>query len=193
MGRPRQFDHEKALDQAMRLFWRRGYGATSVQDLVTATGVNRASMYNTFGNKQRLFLAAVDRYVSQVSAARLERLRAPGSARVALEAYFEAMLTFSREEGERLGCLLTNSAVEVAPHDAKIAACLRASLGAVEDALFDVVRRGQAQGEFPADKDARTLAKFLLGVIQGLRVLMRARSNEASLRAVITTALSALD
>jgi TetR/AcrR family transcriptional repressor of nem operon len=193
MGRPKQFDHEKALDQAMRLFWQRGYGATSVQDLVAATGVNRSSMYSTFGNKQRLFLAAVDHYVSEVSAARLERLRAPGSARVALEDYFEAMLTFSREEGQRLGCLLTNSAVEVAPHDAKIAASLRASLGAVEDALFEVIRRGQAQGEFSADKDARALARFLLGVIQGLRVLMRARSDEAHLRAVVTTALSTLD
>jgi TetR/AcrR family transcriptional repressor of nem operon len=193
MGRPRQFDHERALDQAMRLFWQRGYGATSVQDLVEATGVNRASMYNTFGNKQRLFLAAVDRYVSQVSAARLERLRAPGSARVALEDYFEAMLTFAQDDGPRLGCLLTNSAVEVAPHDARIAASLRASLGAVEDALFEVIQRGQAQGEFPADKDARALARFLLGVIQGLRVLMRARSDEAHLRAVVTTALSTLD
>jgi TetR/AcrR family transcriptional repressor of nem operon len=103
------------------------------------------------------------------------------------------MLTFAQGDGQRLGCLLTNSAVEVAPHDARIAASLRASLGAVEDALFEVIQRGQAQGEFPADKDARALARFLLGVIQGLRVLMRARSDEAHLRAVVTTALSTLD
>lgn len=190
MGRPRQFDHERALDQVMRLFWQRGYGATSVQDLVEATGVNRASMYNTFGNKQQLFLAAVDRYVDRVMAARIARLRASGSAKAAIEDHFEAMLALS--DGRRLGCLLTNSAVEVAPHDAEVAASLSASLGAVEDALFDVVRRGQAQGEIPADKDPRALASFLLGATQGLRVLMRAGSDQQSLRAVVTTALSTL-
>jgi TetR/AcrR family transcriptional repressor of nem operon len=193
MARPRQFDHQAVLDQAMRLFWQQGYAATSIQDLVDATGVSRSSMYCSFGDKQRLFLAAVDRYVSQVSAARLERLRALGPAKAALRDYFEGMIAFAQGEGQRLGCLLTNAAVEVAPHDAEIAATLRASLGAVEDALFDIIRRGQAQGEIAAGKDARALARFLLGVIQGLRVLVRARADEANLRDVVTTALSTLD
>jgi TetR/AcrR family transcriptional repressor of nem operon len=193
MGRPKQFDHEEALDKAMRLFWRQGYSATSVQDLVEATGLHRSSMYGTFGNKQRLFLAAIDRYVAQVSAARLERLRGPGPAKAAIRDYFGAMLDFARRDGEILGCLLTNSAVEIAPHDAEIAASLRTSLAAVEDALFEVIRRGQEQGEIAADKDARSLARFLLGVVQGLRVLMRARSDEAHLHAVVETALATLD
>lgn len=193
MARQKQFDHEAVLDQAMRLFWQQGYAATSIQDLVAATGINRSSMYATFGDKQRLFLAAVDRYVDQVSAARLEQLRAPGSAKAALRDYFEGMLAFAQGEGQRLGCLLTNSAIEIAPHDAEIATTLRKRLGAVEDALFEAVRRGQTQGEIAADKDPRALARFLLGVIQGLRVLTRARSDTATLRDVVTTALSILD
>jgi TetR/AcrR family transcriptional repressor of nem operon len=193
MARPKQFDHEAVLDQAMRLFWQQGYAGTSIQDLVEATGINRASMYGTFGDKQHLFLAAVDRYVNRVSAARLEQLRAPGSAKAALCAYFEGMIAFATADGQRFGCLLTNSAVEIAPHDAEVAATLRASLGAVEDALFDTIRRGQAEGEIAADKDARALARFLLGVIQGLRVLMRARRDETSLRDMMAVALTALD
>ena len=193
MARQKQFDHEAVLDQAMRLFWQQGYAATSIQDLVEATGINRASMYGTFGDKQRLFLAAVDRYVDQISAARLEQLRAPGSAKAALRCYFKGMIAFAQGDGQRLGCLLTNAAVEIAPHDAEVAATLRASLGAVEDALFEAVRRGQAQGEIAVDKDARVLARFLLGVIQGLRVLMRARADETSLRDIVTVALAALD
>ena len=193
MARHREFDHDAVLDKAMDLFWERGYGATSIQDLVEATGVNRASMYGTFGNKQRLFLAALDHYVSKISASRLEQLRAPGSAKVALRSYFEGMVDFARRDGRRLGCLLTNSAVEIAPHDAGIAESLRASFGTVEEVLFEVIRRGQAQGEFGADKDPRELARFLVGVIQGLRVLMRARADEAHLRDVVAIALSSLD
>ncbi|MEM7021657.1 MAG: TetR/AcrR family transcriptional regulator [Pseudomonadota bacterium] len=193
MARHREFDHDDLLDKAMHLFWQHGYGATSIQDLVDATGVNRASMYGTFGNKQLLFQAALDHYVAKIISGRLERLRAPGSARTALRNYFDGMVDVAQRDDRQLGCLMTNSAVEIAPHDVGIAKTLRVSFGTVEEALFEVIRRGQAQGEIAADKDPRALARFLIGVIQGLRVLMRTRTDKGHLRDVVAIALSSLD
>ena len=176
----------------MRLFWERGYAATSIQDVVDATGVNRASLYGTFGDKPRLFVAAIDHYVAKISAQRLDILRRAGPAKPAIRDYFEQMIAFAQGEGRGLGCLLTNATVELAPHDAAIAGTLRASLERVQAAFEATVRRGQAQGEIPPHKDARALACYFVTVIQGLRVLMRARADESMLRDVVRTALEAL-
>jgi TetR/AcrR family transcriptional repressor of nem operon len=176
----------------MRAFWAHGYAGTSIQDLVDATGVNRASLYATFGDKDRLFLAALDRYVGQVTAARLARLAEAETAREGVRRFFEDLISFGMNEGRGLGCLLTNSVVELAPHDPRVATKLEASLGRVRNALEDTIRRGQAAGEFAPDRDPQALASFLLTVNQGLRVLMRADADEAELRAVVDTAIAAL-
>ena len=193
MARQKEFDRDAVLEQAMLVFWRHGYEATSVQDLVTATGINRASMYGTFGDKRGVFLAAVDRYLEHVNAKRLAELRAPGPAKAAIRRYFDGLLVFAAGEGRRLGCLITNSAVELAPHDRQIGSCLRESLGRVEQAFHGVIERGQAQGEISPEKDPRALARFLVSTVQGLRVLSRADSEEAVLRDVVSVALAALD
>ncbi len=193
MARHKEFDHDQVLDQAMRVFWRQGYEATSVEDLVAATGINRASMYNTFGDKRGLFLAAVDHYLAQVIAERLAILLDPKSAKQAIRRYFEGVLSFSLGEGRRLGCLLTNSAVEMAPRDGFVGERLRQCLAQVEDAFLEVIQRGQTQGEIGAGKDPRALARFLMGAVQGLRVLARADADEATLRDVVDVTLAALD
>lgn len=181
------------LGRAMQAFWAHGYAGTSIQNLVDATGVNRASLYSAFGDKERLFLAALDHYVAEVSAARVARLRRAASARAGLEQYFEELIAFGVGNGRGLGCLATNSAVELAPHDPNVAARLKTSFLRVESALEETIRKGQAAGQFPRDRDAKAIARLLLTVIQGLRVLMRARAEEGELRAVVKTALAALD
>jgi len=176
----------------MQVFWSHGYAGTSIQQLVDATGINRASLYTTFGDKERLFLAALDHYVAEVSAVRVARLREATSARAGLEQYFDDLVTFGAGDGRGLGCLLTNAAVELAPHDPGVAARLQASFGRVERALEETIRRGQAAGELDPARDPKALAAFLVTVIQGLRVLMRARAAEDQLRAVVKTALAAI-
>lgn len=176
----------------MRSFWAHGYAGTSIQDLVDATGVNRASLYATFGDKDRLFLASLDHYVAEVSARRLARLEAADSAREGIWSFFDDIVSFGTREGRGLGCLLTNSLVELAPHDPQVAAKLNLTLGRVRDALEAAVRRGQAAGEFEADGDPKVLASFLLTVNQGLRVLMRADADEAELRAIVHSSIAAL-
>ena len=193
MARQREFDRDRVLDQAMRAFWRKGYEATSVQELVAATGINRASMYDTFGDKRGLFLAAIDHYLAQVNGRRLALLAAPGPAKQVLRHYFEELLAFSCGEGRRLGCLLTNSAIELAPHDRQLGEKLRATMARVEARFQEVIERGQRRGEIPATHEPRALARFLLNAVQGLRVLSRAEASEASLRDVIEVTLAALD
>ncbi len=193
MARHKEFDRELVLDGAMGVFWRKGYEATSVEDLVAATGINRASMYNTFGDKRGLFLAAVDHYLAKVIAERLAILLDPVSAKQSIRRYFEGVLSFSLGEGRRLGCLLTNSAVEMAPRDGFVGERLRQCLARVEEAFREVIERGQKQGEIEADKDPRALARFLMGAVQGLRVLARADADEATLRDVVDVTLATLD
>ena len=176
----------------MQLFWRCGYEATSIQDLVEATGVNRASLYNSFGDKHGLFLAAVEHYMDTVSCSRLEALEAEGPALAALGRYFDEMIAFSLGEGRRLGCLITNTAIEMAPRDPDCDQRLRAGLARVEDGFYRLIRRGQTQGEIAPERDARALARFLLGLVQGLRVLARLDPQEDRLRDLVDTGLAAL-
>ena len=192
MARPKAFVEDEVLDHAMRLFWRQGYEATSVQALVEATGVNRASLYGAFGDKHGLFLAAVDRYLGTVTARRQAILEQPGPALAALRRYFEELIAFSLGDGRRLGCLITNAAVELAPRDRETEERLRDGLSRVEDAFYRTLRRAQRQGELAADRDPRALARFLTGMVHGLRVVARLDPQEDRLRDIVATGLSAV-
>ncbi|MDE2582669.1 MAG: TetR/AcrR family transcriptional regulator [Rhodospirillales bacterium] len=192
MARTRIFDEQQVLDRAMALFWRQGFEATSIQDLVEAVGINRASMYTTFGDKRQLFIAVLDHYLTRVNGERLALLAGQGSAVTAIAAFFEAIITASRGAEKHLGCLITNTLTELAPSDPEIAAKLRTSLDRVEDAFAAAIRRGQQTNEMAADQDPRAMARFLVGTAQGIRVLARGGATPASLREIVTVALRAL-
>lgn len=175
MARHKDFDPDLALDKAMRLFWRRGYHATSIQDLVEATGVNRASLYATFGGKEDLFLAAVERYLAQVNRKRLAKMQANPSARAAIRGYFEDLIAFATGEGRRLGCMLTNSAIEFGDGEEPIGRRLFGLFDEVEEQLTALIERGQAAGEIDPARDPRAAARFLLTMINGMRVMSRVK------------------
>lgn len=192
MPRPRAYDRAQVLDSAMQLFWRQGYEATSIQDLVAATGINRASMYNGFGDKRELFRAAIAHYLQQVSAKRAARLESAASPLQGLRDYFEELIVFSLGDGRKLGCLLTNSALELAPHDAELAEELTGIFERVEATFARAIEAAQAAGEIPAEKNPRDLACFLLNTVHGLRVQGRLAPDPKRLRAIVDTALGAL-
>ena len=124
MARPKEFDVEQALEAAMRAFWERGYEATSLSDLTEAMGVPKASLYATYGDKHRLFLAALARY----SRHELDGLRAAlagRSPRAALEAVFAGAVSSLDPRDSHRGCFVANSVAEVGPHDAEAAEILR--------------------------------------------------------------------
>ncbi|MGH7121340.1 MAG: TetR/AcrR family transcriptional regulator [Acetobacteraceae bacterium] len=192
MGRTRAFDTGEVLDRAMALFWRQGYEATSIQDLVEATRVNRASLYATFGGKHELFLAVLDHYVSAINGERVALLSRAGSPLAAIQSFFAASIAEAGADKRNLGCLITNTLTEMAPSDPAIRAKLAASLRRVEQAFADTLRRAQEAGEVPLSKDPAALARFLVGVAQGLRVLARSGAPVSVLRDIQSVSLSAL-
>jgi TetR/AcrR family transcriptional repressor of nem operon len=190
--RPREFDAEETLQRAMTLFWEKGYEATSVQDLVDRTGVNRSSLYSAWGDKQGVFLAALDLYRDHVVGRRLFDLEQPDSALAEVRGYFEGLAQPGRGERIRHGCLMTNSAIERAPRDAVSAGRIRAHLERLEGAFRGALGRARERGEIRSDTQVDDLARYLSGSAQGLGVMARAGSSMESLEGVVRGVLGTL-
>ncbi|GAA1403411.1 TetR/AcrR family transcriptional regulator [Kitasatospora putterlickiae] len=196
MARTKEFDPDAALDSALELFWRRGYEATSMADLVEHLGIGRASVYATFGSKRELYLRALERYGQRQQPVLLAELSQPGPVLPAVRALVRR---FSRESAEdceggvRRGCFVTNTAVELAPHDQDAARRVEASLLHLETVLTAALVRAGAQGELPEGRDPQALARMLLVLFQGMRVVGKAGDGAARLRDAADQALALLD
>ncbi|MGY0057232.1 TetR/AcrR family transcriptional regulator [Streptomyces sp. LZ34] len=194
MARTKEFDPDAALQSALELFWRRGYEATSMADLVEHLGIGRASIYATFGNKHELYLKALDRYAETRDPLLLGGLSQPGPALPAVRALVRGFAAEATSpEDRRRGCFITNSAAELAPHDPAVARRVEISWGHVETPLYAALIRAQAQGELPEDRDPRALARMLLVLMQGLRVVGKASEDPARVRDAAEQALALLD
>jgi TetR/AcrR family transcriptional repressor of nem operon len=192
MARNKSFDPDTALRKAMQLFWRQGYEATSVDDLVQAMGVNRASLYATFGDKRSLFLKALDRYIESVLGPRLAALDAAASPLEGLRALLAELAAFGAGDPQRRGCLVVNTACELAGRDTEVAARLRAQAEALEATLARLVARAQDDGELAPAHDPQAVATCLAALIDGLRVRSKLGVERASLDRMADTALALL-
>ena len=191
IGRPAEFDREEALEKAMGLFWRNGYEATGLTDLTTEMGIGRQSLYNAFGDKHSLFVEAMKHYASRNTRPLIDMLRAPDSGVTSIRQAFEAVVSHLTS-GDCCGCLLTNSIVELAPHDEQVAEVVRSALTRVEKAFKDAVHRAVESGEVSADTDARAMARFLNNTLHGMVVMGKASASKAVLNDVVRIALSKL-
>lgn len=192
MARPRAFDEKAVLDAAAQCFWSRGYEATSVRDLIGKTGLTGASLYNAFGDKRAFFRRAFEHYVEGTIGDRIRRCEAM-APRPAIAAFFAEVLARSLDDPEHKGCMLVNSALDVAPHDAVFREMVAGVLGRIEAFFQACVARGQAEGTITAAFSAEDLARHLLGVLMGVRVLARVRPDRALLEGAIGPALALLD
>jgi TetR/AcrR family transcriptional repressor of nem operon len=193
MSRPKAFDPDTALDRATELFRRKGYAATSVGDLVEHTGLSRSSLYDTFGDKHALFLAALDRYRLQGSSYLNDIVQSAESPMAGLRAYFDALAAdCACPEQGRYGCLAVNAAAECAATDAETAARSAENWKAVSAAFAALVQSAQQAGELPTSRDAVQLGHFLTNAVYGLRSLQTAGAPAEAIRSVIDTTLAAL-
>ncbi len=175
----------------MELFWEKGIEATSIQDLVECMGIGRASMYDTFGSKQQLIFEAMDRYVAHMKEQLLASLQQPGPAPVVIRNLFFALV--ERDfAGNTRSCLMTKSALMTGRDNAEILARVCQFMDHVEGALFDLLVRGREEGDIPADKDPRALARFLANSMQGISVTSSTRATRAVLEDVVEVTLSVL-
>ncbi|MEW2066485.1 TetR/AcrR family transcriptional regulator [Streptomyces sp. NPDC007346] len=194
MARTKEFDPDAALQSALELFWRRGYEATSVTDLVEHLGIGRASIYATFGNKHELYLKAMDRYSEGCDPLLLAELSQPGPALPAVRAVVRRFASESTSpESRSQGCLITNTAAELAPHDPAAARRVESSWEHLETLLQSALVRARAQGELPEDRDPRALARMLLVLLQGVRITGKASGDAARVRDATEQALTLLE
>lgn len=193
MPRPKEFDPDQALDRAVELFWRKGYEATSVQDLVETLGINRSSLYGTFGDKHALYLAAIDRYCQGVvdpAVAELDRASSPLDA---IRRQFLAIPARAAKRGGRRGCLLCNAAVERAPADADVQSEVLGGLTRLGAAFRRALARARAAGEISTSIEPRALADYLLAGYFGLVVLAKAGRPPSQLRRTAELVLCCLE
>lgn len=178
MPRPKQFDPDKILDQAMRLFWQKGYEATSIQDLVETLGVNRFSLYDTFGDKRGLFLRSLERYTEQVFARTLIELETSDLGLLAIEHYFAGLAHWAGGSKSKNGCLLVNSVVEQASHDRATNTHAKQQYERVERAFLAALERADAKGELRPGLNLTDRARALVLVVQGCLVSMKALRHD---------------
>jgi len=193
MARPREFDESAVLDAAVSCFWQRGYAATSIRDLAAEMGISGPSLYNAFGDKRELFRRALDRYMAQSTRARIAEVEASLPPKEAVRAFVSGIVTRSLHDRDRRGCFLVNAALDTAPHDREIGAEVAARLGEIEAFFRRAIAAAQAAGTVPPDRDAKDLARLLLGVTLGIRVLARTNPDRALLEGVARPALALLD
>ncbi|MBD0747197.1 TetR/AcrR family transcriptional regulator [Streptomyces sp. CBMA152] len=194
MARTKEFDPDAALQSALELFWRRGYEATSMADLVDHLGIGRASIYATFGNKHELYLKALDRYGETMGEILVHELSGPGPALDAVRGVVRRFAAESTAARTRLnGCFATNTATEIAPHDTAAARRVVQDWERVETLLHSALVRAQAQGELPGDRDPRALARMFLVLMQGMRVVGKASDDPARVRDAAEAALTLLN
>jgi TetR/AcrR family transcriptional repressor of nem operon len=192
VARPKAFDRDQALEAAMHLFWLKGYEATSLDDLLRGMKIGRQSLYDTFGDKRALFLAALGRYRDLTDAFVRSCLAETTSVKAAIRGLFMQVVNEPREH-KRRGCLLVNSAVELSPHDPAAARIVSAGQRASQRLFRRALELGRQRGEIAAGRDLRALARYLVSALQGLRVMAKADPNPAALRDVVDVALGALD
>ncbi|ARJ04330.1 TetR family transcriptional regulator [Cnuibacter physcomitrellae] len=189
-GRPREFDVEEALDRAIEVFWRQGYGGTSLTDLTEAMGVSRPSLYAAFGNKEETFKRAVDRYAEIDMAYVTEALAEPTALEVARRFLFDNVEAVTTP-GRPPGCLSIQGGLAAGPEDAEIVRFLADRRSGGEARLAERFARARAVGDLASDEDPADLAKYLNTVSAGLAVQAAAGAPRDALHRVAERALRA--
>ena len=178
MSRPRAFDPDVALEAAMEVFWTQGYRNTSVDDLLGAMGINRWSMYQTFGDKPQLFTRALALYRGRWAAFIEAHLAGASSPRAALMKLFRAQGNQAVSDKLGRGCLLASSAFEIKELPEDAARMVRDSIARLEDRLAHTITETQAGGEIDPRKDPRALARYLIASMNGIRGAARLAAHE---------------
>ena len=178
MARTKEFNEDQALDKAIEIFWHKGYNGTSAQDLVNHLGLSRSSLYDTFGDKQQLFVKSLKRYQKQGQNYVIELLEKSDNIKLTLEQIFKQAVFESLEDRITKGCFMVNSSVELAMHDSEIAKIVTDNQKTMEEVFYKAVKKGQDSGQISTKMEARLLARFIFNNYSGIRVLARAGEKD---------------
>lgn len=192
MVRQREFDEEKALDDAMLLFWEKGYKATSLSDLTAKMGIQRPSLYSAFGDKEELFEAALRKYTKLHASHIRTKLQDNLSVKEAFHTFFEDLVEEEYKESPNKGCFCINTMVELAPHDEKFEILTREHQMYLSIIFQETIVRGIRSGELESSLNAKVLAQTLVVSLIGLSVLMKSRPERSFVDNSVAMILSLL-
>jgi TetR/AcrR family transcriptional regulator, transcriptional repressor for nem operon len=176
----------------MHVFWRRGYSATSIDDLVREVGVNRASLYKTFGDKHALFVTALEHYSAKHLNALKEMLHAPPRATNGLRNVVDAFARISSDKGGTIGCLLGAATLELLPHDRQVTRIVSRCFAARRREFTRALTRARDQGDLADAVDISATAAYLVTYLQGMRMMGKTHQSYADAKRISRVAYSAL-
>jgi len=193
MPRVKLFDENEVLTKAMNLFWKKGYAATSVQDLINHLGINRASLYDTFGDKEQLFKKSFELYRKNNIEGLKQFFDSQKNVRKGFERLFENAIEEAVNDQDRKGCFVVNTTTELVPNDDSIAVILENNKSDFENMFFEYLQKGKEAGQIKTDKDLKSIAALFYTLYNGLRVVSKVQPNAKNLTDTINIALSVLD
>ncbi|MBB3113726.1 TetR/AcrR family transcriptional repressor of nem operon [Paenibacillus phyllosphaerae] len=177
MARPREFDEHQALTAAMQVFWEKGYEATSLSDLTSAMGIQRPSLYSTFGDKESLFQAALSLYAERSLAFIQKKLESAPSAKAAVLLYLQGVVSSADGHRPELGCLCVNTMVELAPHHQGFTQFTRVYQQQITELIQSILEKGKQSGELSETLYAPALASAIVISAVGLAVTMKSNPD----------------
>ena len=193
IGRPLEFDPDVALESAMHVFWRQGYAASSLQDLIRAMGLSKSSFYQAFESKQALFKRCIQFYRQGLLDQLQGKLRKTESGKAFIQTLFRDVAKETTSPDGRRGCLLMNTASEFAQTDPEIAELVSSSINNLTRIFEKAIQQGQQQGDIPADKNRHELANYLVSSMSGLKNMVKAGADSKRIKQTADIVLSVLN
>lgn len=192
MGRTAKIPRDEALRSAMKLFWQRGYSATTLDDIQIATRLQRGSIYAYFENKEGLYREALELYHREIVLERRARVRSAKSAKAGIKGFFASVVAQSVEQRKHPGCLNTNTAAELSLIDQDIAEKVRLGLSSWEDFWVEVLERARSEGSIEESADLRVIARLMIVLTQGLNVVGKVKHDREYLSGIVKAGLGFL-
>ncbi len=193
MGRPIKYNFERVLDSATNIFWRQGYEATSLNNLLEKTGLSKSSLYQIFGSKRKLFLRCLEYYQNKSVSELLERMNGASSGKQFIEDTLTRVVDEVVETTRPQGCLVVNTAIEFAQHDADVASSISCGLQKYQQIFYQAILRGQKDGSIRSDLDASVMANYLVTNMSGLRTMVKAGTDITVLKSMIEVIIGAFN
>ena len=193
MPRVKLFNEEEVLQKAINIFWEKGYNNTSIQDLVNHLGINRGSLYDTFGGKRELFDKAFQQYLTTNNNALITFFESQKSVKKGFEKFFEIPLNAAVCDKGVRGCFAVNTITEMLPEDSIMQEVLIKNKKIIETAFYNFLQKGVANGEISKDKNIKKITSFLYALLNGLLVTAKINFNKKELLETVKTGLLVLE
>lgn len=183
MARTKAFDQTEVLKKIRNLFWDKGFNGTSVDDLVQASGLSRSSLYDTFGDKEAMFSTVLKHYRQEGTQEMIEKIEQSADIKKTVEEIFE-FVRMTSQCNSKMGCIMVNTAIELAPHEKKISKLVDENMTAIQEALTKSIKKAQSKGTVSKKYSAEGLSTLVLTTINGLRVAEKLGADERNYRQV---------